>query len=47
MPAKFLECMRSPGTKKFTKKLPKGRFIRGCKRKGGKAMWGEVHKKKT
>jgi hypothetical protein len=46
MPKEYLDCVASPGSKKFTKKLAGGKYIHGCKRAGSnKAVWGEVKTK--
>lgn len=46
MPIEFEKCIAAPGSKKFTKSLPGGKYIHGCKRKGSKkAVWGEVKQK--
>ena len=46
MPSDFEACIKTPGSKKFTKSLPGGKYIYGCRLPGsGKAIWGEVHEK--
>jgi len=46
MPINFERCVDAPGSKKFTKKLPGGKYVHGCKRKGSeKAVWGEIKTK--
>lgn len=46
MPEKFLECVRKKG-KVFTVKLPKGKYIHGCKLSAeSKAVYGEIKTKK-
>lgn len=46
MPQVFEECVATKGSKKFTKSLPGGKYVHGCKRPGAKkAVWGEVHTK--
>jgi hypothetical protein len=46
MPAIFDKCVREGGTM-FTKKLPNGKYVHGCRPKGSKkAVWGEVKTKK-
>ena len=42
MPEAFNKCV-ADGGKVFTKKLPEGQYIHGCKL-GKKAVWGEIHK---
>ena len=43
MPAEFEKCIAAKGSKKFTKVLPNGRYIHGCRMPGSKkAVWGEV-----
>lgn len=47
MPKDFEQCIRTPGSKKFTKSLPDGKYVHGCRLPGSKdAVWGEVHEKK-
>ncbi len=46
MPEAFLKCVKDGG-KMFTVKIGKDKFIHGCKPKGGgKAVYGEIKKKK-
>lgn len=46
MPEAFLKCVNTPGSKKFTKTLPKGKYVVGCRLPGSKkAVWGEVKTK--
>jgi hypothetical protein len=46
MPAEFDKCINTPGSEKFTKKLPDGQYVHGCKMPGSKkAVWGEVKKR--
>lgn len=46
MPKEYESCLKSPGSKKFTKSLPGNKYVHGCKRKGSKkAVWGEVKTK--
>ena len=46
MPADFEACIKTPGSKKFTKSLAGGKYIHGCRLPGSKeAVWGEVHEK--
>lgn len=46
MPADYLKCVAMPGSKKFTKTLPNGYYVRGCRLPGSsKAVWGERKKK--
>lgn len=47
MPADFLKCMSMSGSKKVTKSLSGGYYIRGCKPPGSdKFIWGERKKAK-
>lgn len=47
MPEDYLRCVRTPGSKKFTKSLPGGHYVRGCRLPGSdKAVWGERKKAK-
>jgi len=47
MPEDYLRCVRTPGSKKFTKSLPGGHYVRGCKLPGSDtAVWGERKKAK-
>ena len=46
-PQRFEACIKTPGSKKFTKSLPEGKYVHGCKLPGSdKVVWGEVHEKK-
>jgi len=46
MPANFEACIKTKGSKKFTKSLPGGKYVHGCKLPGSdKAIWGEVKEK--
>ncbi|MHA1420272.1 MAG: hypothetical protein ACTSPO_15260 [Candidatus Heimdallarchaeaceae archaeon] len=46
MPAKFLKCVATKGSKKFTKSLPDNKYVHGCKLPGSKkAVWGEIKTK--
>ena len=46
MPADYEKCINTPGSKKFTKSLPEGRYVHGCRLPGSKeAVWGEVKQK--
>ena len=46
MPTDFARCIKTPGSKKFTKSLPGGKYIHGCCLPGSKkAIWGEVKEK--
>lgn len=48
MPEAFLKCMSMPGSKKVTKSLSGGHYIRGCKPPGSnKFIWGERKKSKS
>lgn len=48
MPEDYLRCIATPGSKKFTKSLPSGYYVRGCKLPGSdKAVWGERKKSKS
>jgi len=48
MPEKFTKCINTKGSKKFTKALPNGKYVHGCKLPGSnKAVWGEVKRKIT
>lgn len=48
MPAEFIECVNTPGSKKFTRKLPGGKYVHGCRKPGSKkAVWGEVKEKQS
>ena len=43
MPAAFEKCIATKGSTKFTKKLPEGKYIHGCRLPGSrKAVWGEI-----
>ena len=45
-PQDYEDCVKTPGSKKFTKSLPGGKYVHGCKLPGSnKAVWGEVHEK--
>ena len=47
-PQDYDRCIKTPGSKKFTKSLPEGKYIHGCKLPGSdKAIWGEVKEKKS
>jgi len=47
MPADFEKCIATSGSKKFTKSLPNGKYIHGCRLPGSeKAVWGEIKEKK-
>lgn len=47
MPKEFDECIKTKGSKKFTKLLPGGKYVHGCKKPGSKkAVWGEIKQKK-
>lgn len=47
MPKAFEDCIKTPGSKKFTKSLPGNKYVHGCKLPGAKdAVWGEVKEKK-
>lgn len=47
MPEDFDACINTPGSKKFTKSLPDGKYVHGCRLPGSsKAVWGEVREKK-
>ena len=47
MPKDFDECIATKGSTKFTKTLPGGRYVHGCKLPGSdKAVWGEVKTRK-
>jgi hypothetical protein len=42
-PKAYEDCIATKGSKKFTKSLPDGRYVNGCKLPGSdKAVWGEV-----
>lgn len=46
MPADFDRCMKTPGSTKFTKSLPGGKYVHGCRLPGSQtAVWGEVKEK--
>lgn len=46
MPEDYLKCVQTKGSKKFTKSLPGGKYVHGCRKPGSKkAVWGEVHTK--
>ena len=46
-PQAFNRCIKTPGSKKFTKELKDGKYIHGCKMPGSKtAIWGEVKESK-
>lgn len=48
MPADFDRCVKTPGSKKFTKTLSDGKYVHGCRLPGSKhAVWGEVKEKKS
>jgi len=48
MPADFDKCIKTPGSKKFTKNLADGKYVHGCSLPGSKkAIWGEVKEKKS
>ena len=48
MPEAFLKCIATKGSQKFTKSLPKGKYVHGCKLPGSKdAVWGEIKTKKS
>ena len=43
MPADYEKCINTPGSTKFTKSLPDGKYIHGCRMPGSKeAVWGEI-----
>jgi len=45
-PQKFDACIKTPGSKKFTKSLNGGKYVHGCRLPGSKdAIWGEVKEK--
>ena len=45
-PESFERCIATSGSKKFTKTLPDGKYVHGCKLPGSdKAVWGEVKTK--
>jgi len=47
MPKAFLDYIKTSGSKKFTKRLPDGYYVHGCKKPGSKeAVWGERKKAK-
>ena len=47
MPEAFNNCVNTPGSKMFTKRLPEGHYVHGCKLPGSdKAIWGERKKVK-
>ena len=47
MPEAFMRCVRTKGRKMVTKKLGKGKYVRGCKLPGSKeVIWGEVKQAK-
>lgn len=47
MPEAFTKCINTPGSKKFTKSLPGGYYVHGCRLPGSdKAVWGERKKAK-
>lgn len=47
MPENYERCIKTPGSKKFTKTLSDGRYIHGCKLPGSKnAIWGEIKERK-
>jgi len=46
MPEDFDRCVKTPDSKKFTKSLPGGKYVHGCKLPGSdKAVWGEVRER--
>lgn len=46
MPADYLACIAVKGSKKFTKSLPGGKYVHGCKMPGSDtAVWGEVRER--
>lgn len=46
-PIAFDRCIKTPGSKKFTKSLPDGKYVHGCRMPGSKeAIWGEVKEAK-
>ena len=46
MPKAFEDCIKTAGSKKFTKSLGGGKYVHGCRLPGSKdAVWGEVHEK--
>uniref|UniRef100_A0A6M3IEZ5 Uncharacterized protein n=1 Tax=viral metagenome TaxID=1070528 RepID=A0A6M3IEZ5_9ZZZZ len=48
MPAVFERCIKTSGSKKFTKTLPDGKYVHGCRLPGSKkAVWGEIKEKKS
>ena len=47
-PKAYDECVAAKGSKKFTKSLPDGKYVRGCRLPGSKkAVWGEVKTKQS
>jgi len=47
MPEAFEKCVKTKGSKKFTKLLSDGKYVHGCRLPGSKeAVWGEIHTKK-
>lgn len=48
MPKAYENCIATSGSKKFTKSLPHGKYVHGCKLPGSKkAVWGHVKTKKS
>lgn len=48
MPEAYMKCVNTPGSKKFTKSLPGGHYVHGCRLPGSdKAVWGERKKSKS
>ena len=46
MPKAFERCIATTGSKKFTKSLPGGKYVHGCKMPGSDtAVWGEVRER--
>ena len=47
MPEAYEKCIATSGSKKFTKSLPNGKYVHGCRLPGSeKAVWGHVKTKK-